>query len=68
MDRLDRLMAELDTAVARLDARAVPPATAESTPERPPTSAAPRARWYWTTSASAAPPPPGDLAEVTARP
>jgi len=69
MDRLDRLMAELDGAVERLDARTVPPAvtTPEPTPEPAPT-AAPRARWYWTTPASAAPPPPGELAEVTGHP
>lgn len=67
MDRLDRLMAELDGAVERLDARAVPPAVTipEPTPEPAP---APRARWYWTIPASAAQPPPGELAEVTALP
>jgi hypothetical protein len=69
MDRLDRLMAELDGAVARLDARAVPAAMTmpEPLPEPAPT-AAPRARWYWTAPASAAPPRPGELAQVTAHP
>ena len=68
MDRLDRLMAELDGAVARLDARTVPPAVTMPGPNREPATATPRARWYWTTPASAAPPPPGELAEVTVHP
>ena len=70
MDRLDRLMAELDGAVARLDARTERPAAAlpEPTPQQTPAADAPRARWYWTVSASSAPPSPGQLAEVTAQP
>lgn len=70
MDRLDRLMAELDGAVARLDARTErrPVASPEPAPEQAPGLDAPRARWYWTVAASAAPPAPGALAEVTAQP
>jgi hypothetical protein len=67
MARLDRLAAELDDAVARLDARA--PAAAQG--EQP---LHPRARWYWTAPASAAPPVPsaptdeGALAEASGPP
>ena len=69
MDRLDRLMAELDGAVARLDARTERPAAPSS--EGPAPGAAldsPRARWYWSVPASDAPPSPRQLAEVTAQP
>jgi hypothetical protein len=54
MDRLDRLMAELDDAVARLDVRAP-----GSGPDQP-VPAAPRARvrWYWTMPATTVPPAP----------
>jgi hypothetical protein len=71
MDRLDRLMAELDGAVERLDARTEQPAVAlpePTTPGQAPGLDAPRARWYWTVAASAAPPPPGKLTEATAQP
>jgi hypothetical protein len=70
MDRLDRLMAELDDAVARLDARTERPPAASPEPAAQPAPPpdAPRARWYWTVSASSAPPSPGELAEVTAQP
>jgi hypothetical protein len=54
MDRLDRLVAELDDAVARLDGRA--PASVGAGP-----SPSPRARWYWTAAAAPpAPPVPAD--------
>jgi hypothetical protein len=46
MDRLDRLVAELDDAIARLDERAPVPA---------PASDRVRARWYWTLPASTVP-------------
>jgi hypothetical protein len=60
MDRLDRMMAELDDAVARLDERTAP---------RPGRDPAPpverrRARWYWTMPASTAPPAPAERADV----
>ena len=70
MNRLDRLMAELDDAVARLDARTPRPAVTrpEPTPGPAPSADAPRARWYWIVSAAAAPPSPTELTEVTAHP
>ena len=70
MDRIDRLMAELDDAVARLDAQTFRPAVRvpDPTAEQAPAREAPRPRWYWTTPASAAPPPPEELAEVVAHP
>ena len=60
MDRLDRLMAELDDAVARLDMRTAPAVRTELAPPREQT----RARWYWTMPASTAPRAPSELAEL----
>ena len=68
MDRLDQLMAELDTAVARLDALAADESFRR--PERPPDPKPEPsgARWYWTTDAAAAPPPPAEIAETVGPP
>jgi hypothetical protein len=63
MERLDRLAAELDDAIARLD-EALPDATArEPSPGR-------RARWYWTAAAPdiAADADAGALAEASGPP
>jgi hypothetical protein len=68
MDRLDQLMAELDAAVARLDALAANETFRRPDPPAHPPTEPSRARWYWTTDAAAAPPPPAELTETVGPP
>jgi hypothetical protein len=59
MSRLDRLLAELDDAVERLDEHPLAPTEPEPAPDRA------RARWYWTMPATAVPPAPSDVVDLT---
>jgi hypothetical protein len=65
MSRLDRLLAELDDAVERLDEHPLAP-TEPADPVQPaPAPERARARWYWTMPATTVPPAPSDVVDLT---